>query len=232
MNRRCFIIDDDPVAITLVKKAIVATAGLTLVGHSTDPVAAYNDIASGTIVADIIFMDVDMPEMTGMQLASFVKPFAAVIFVTGHPQYSLEAFDKDVADFLLKPFTYERFLKAVQRAEALLSQPKEFFFVKVKSKMQKIYKSQIIYVESKRNSICLFLKENTVYETLGNMEEMMVVLGTKHFMRVHQSFIVNLAAIESLEGNMLALEAKKEIPIGRTYKEKVIEYINRHTPRK
>ncbi|MGE9310486.1 LytR/AlgR family response regulator transcription factor [Niabella sp. CJ426] len=232
MNRRCVIIDDDPIAITLVEKAIVATTGLTLLACSTDPVAAYNEIASGAIVTDIVFMDVDMPNINGMQLASLIKPYAVVIFVTGHPQYSLEAFDKDVADFLLKPFTYERFVKAVQRAEALLSQPKDFFFVKVKSKMQKIYKSQIIYVESKRNSICFLLKENRVYETLGNMEEMMVTLGNKDFMRVHQSFIVNLAAIESLEGNMLALEGKKEVPIGRTYKEAVMEYINRHLPRK
>jgi len=174
---------------------------------------AFNDIAAGKVLTDIIFLDVDMPEITGMELVDLVKPFAEVIFITGHPQYSLDAFDKDVADFLLKPVAYDRFLKAIQRANVRLLQKHNSFFVKVNSKTQKLNKNEIIYVESKRNSVRFFLRGGAVIETLGTMEEILHSLGLHDFMRVHQSFIINLATIVSMEGNVLTLEEKKEVPI-------------------
>lgn len=157
----CYIIDDESEAIGLLKEYIEKTPGLELVGSSQDPVKALDEI-TGPLAPDITFMDVDMRQLSGMELAGMVNLYTTIVFTTGFTEYALQAFEKEAFDYLLKPINYERFLKCIQRVKRKMHRPvsaagleEDFFNIKseIKGRMVKIRFEEVIYVEGAVNYI-------------------------------------------------------------------------------
>lgn len=226
----CYIVDDEYHSIEILKEYIGKTAGLELVGFSTNPLIALNEVASAHPPA-LTFLDVDMPELSGMEFAGLVNLYTTVIFTSAFPEFAIEAFEKEAFDYLLKPLSYERFLKSIQKAkrDALQKQPsikenRDFFFVKTetKGKMVKISIDDILYVEGAQNYININLssKRLTAYLTLTEIE---FYLPKRQFSRIHQSFIINNEKIKSIEPGQVTLERDVKLTIGKTFKELFLE---------
>ena len=178
---------------------------------------------------DLIFLDIQMPAMDGLSLLKSLKNPPAVILTTAFPKYALEGYDLDVVDYLLKPISFERFLKAVNK---VIDQRKgaqeeyataEYLFLKVDSKLVKVNFSDIVYIEGMKDYLKIFVKEKllVVHQTMKRIEEL---LPKNKFIRVHKSYIVSLGALNSIVGNMVEINGK-EIPIGANYKEQLIKMV-------
>jgi DNA-binding LytR/AlgR family response regulator len=228
MNLSCYVVDDEYHSIEILRAYIEKTPGLELKGSSTDPLLALNQVASSG-PPDITFLDVDMPELSGMAFAGMVSAYTRVIFTTSYPEYAIEAFEKDAVDYLLKPISYERFLKGVNKVKKLfLAQrgkvpEREYFYIKsdLKGKLVKINFQDILYVEASQNYIFIhvFKTKHAAYLT---MEEIEQYLPRERFLRVHRSFIVNLEKIRTMENGQVTLEEGSVIPLGRAYKEPLV----------
>ena len=165
MNLTCYIVDDEHHAVKILRRYIEQTEGLELVGYATNPVTGLNEVTRTDSPA-LTFLDVDMPELSGMEFAGLANLHTEIIFTTSFPEYAVEAFEKEAFDYLLKPISYERFLKSIKKAKkaALARQHKpvagdDFFFIttEIKGKMVKIAISDIIYVEAAQNYVQLHL---------------------------------------------------------------------------
>lgn len=226
MNLSCYIIDDEFHAVNLLTKHIAATNGLTLLGHATNPLTGLNEV-TGERSPDILFLDIEMPELSGMELAGLTRPSTAIVFTTAFREFAPEAFDQEAADFLLKPISYARFLKAVQRVQRT-AQPKpaarDFFFVKseIKGRMVKVIINDIIYVEGAQNYIKLHVTSGTImpYLTLTEIEN---YLPAQQFSRIHQSFIINNDHIKVVEQGRVILQEGTSLNLGRSYKDAFLE---------
>nr|WP_299417344.1 LytTR family DNA-binding domain-containing protein [uncultured Emticicia sp.] len=223
---KCFIVDDEPPAINLLTQFINETPFLQLMGSTTDPTQALNDIKSLEI--DILFLDIQMPKITGFELIEILKPKCSVIMTTAFTKYALSGYEYQVSDYLVKPIRYERFLKAVTKTlndftkvtSNIIDNEDEFFFVKTehRGKFKKIECSDIKYVEGLQNYIRIYLKsqENAVV-TYVRIGEIMEKLPLNKFVRVHKSYIVALDEIEALDGNEIFLKTMSRIPAGGIY---------------
>lgn len=226
--------DDEIHAIKVLTKHIDRTPGLHLIGSETNPLTAWSTISAGIIKPDLVFLDIDMPQLSGIELADLLKP-VPVIFTTAHPDYALEAFEKNAIDYLLKPFSYERFLKALTKINERLSithqtvvaDDEKDFYIKseTKGKMIKVKYEDILYIEAKANYLKFYLgnKSHLAYLTLKELDEK---LPSKIFLRVHKSYIVNLTKIIALDSAHILLENKDMVEIGRSYKSNLLEVIN------
>lgn len=175
---------------------------------------------------DISFLDIDMPELSGLALADMIGAESAVIFTTAFKNYALEAFEKNASDFLLKPVSFERFLKSVKKVSDLLKKTgegnriiRDYFFINpgVKGKMIKLNFSEIIYIEGLQNYIQIFTGD-AKYITYLNMKEIEAGLPPLKFSRVHKSYIINNEKITSVEGNKVILSTAIQLPIGANFK--------------
>jgi DNA-binding LytR/AlgR family response regulator len=197
---------------------------------TTQPFEAINKIITEKI--DLVFLDMHMPEMNGIEFVKSISGSSLVILCTAHPQYAIDGYENDVVDYLLKPISYPRFMKAVQKAMNILNQLKpagiketsDFMFVKteLKGKMAKITFNEVQYIESMANYV-RFCSANEKIVALFTMKEIMGILPKALFVRVHNSYIVNIDLITGIEGNELSLKnGTLKIPIGTTYKEAVL----------
>lgn len=224
MNLNCYIIDDEYHSIEVLDKYVNQTPGLKLVGSSTNPLLALEEMCH-VPTPDIILLDVDMPQLNGLDVADLIGSASNIIFTTSYREYAPEAFEKDAVDYLLKPIHYTRFLKAVTKVRSNLTNqtdqvaPNSFFFVKsnIKGKFNRITIADIRYIENIGNYIIIHVKDEpvTTYLTLA---EVLTKLPKDNFSRIHQSFIVNHALIQSLEYGQLRLTGGETIPIGVTYR--------------
>jgi len=226
MTISCYVIDDEPDAVELLTGYINQTPGLTLKGTSLNPVIALDEIVSEPS-PDITFVDVDMRQLSGVELAGMVNPYTAVVFTTAHREFALEAYDKDVCDYLLKPFNYQRFLKCIQKTKKQLNSPRKveepaditFFFIKseIKGKTIKIEVDQVLYIEGAQNYVKIhtFEKIEMAYLT---MEEIHVYLPSRQFVRIHRSYIVNIQHIKVTERNRIWLKNNQSLMLGDHYK--------------
>jgi DNA-binding LytR/AlgR family response regulator len=232
----CYIVDDEHHAIEVLARYIQNTPGLWLVGSEENPLQALDAIASGKVVADITFLDVDMPQLSGVDLAGLINQHTAIVFTTAYPDYAYQAFEKNAVDFLLKPISYERFLRAVSKVKDSL-QPKPaipaaeqndgYFFIKtdVKGKFVRVNFEEISYVEAMQNYVRIqtSTEKLTTYLSMKEVEEH---LPTQDFARVHKSFIVHLPKVKSVEGNQIVLSNGTVVPMGSSYKTALLEMIN------
>jgi DNA-binding LytR/AlgR family response regulator len=236
MTTRCFIVDNESHAIRHLAKYINNTEGLELVGTETNPVIAHKKIIAGEIVADVTFLDIEMPQLNGLDLASLIQARTHIIFTTAHEHFALKAFDTDVTDYLLKPIAYPRFLKAVQKVQRNLdagseNSPNERTHIYVqtegKGKMIHIRIEDIYYVTSAQNYVQITLPDQSLltYLTIKEMED---ILPQGLFMRIHKSHLVNLKKISAVIGNMVHMENDFPIPLGPTYKAAFLELISPH----
>ncbi|NQV75959.1 MAG: response regulator transcription factor [Bacteroidetes bacterium] len=225
---RCLVVDDEPLALDILEDYISKVPFLTLVKTTTSAIEGLSLVQSDAI--DLVFLDVQMPELTGIQFLKIINGKCDVILTTAYSQYALDGYELDVVDYLLKPIAFDRFYKAAQKvlqssgntnssAPEVLSVQKnhDFIFVKTEHKIQKIYLDDILYIEGLKDYISIFTRSERVI-TLQNLKKMEESLPSKSFIRVHKSYIIALGKIESIERSRIQI-GEKIIPIGDTYRE-------------
>jgi DNA-binding LytR/AlgR family response regulator len=240
---RCLVVDDEPLALHIIEDYISKVPFLTLVKSTTNPIEALNMVQEGGV--DLVFLDVQMPELTGIQFLKISNGKAKMILTTAYPEYALEGYELDVVDYLLKPIAFDRFFKAVQKAQAILrpsaivpavaeqpqaqQQPQsdfmsDFIFVKSEHKIQKVYLRDILFIEGLKDYISIFTPQERII-TLQNMKKMEDALPERHFVRVHKSYIVSLNKIDSIERSRIWI-GDKIIPVGDTYRDDFFKIVD------
>ena len=227
MILKCIVIEDEPAAREILQRNISQCPDLAWFGSFEDPFSAQAYLDQNAI--DLIFLDINLPGMSGISfLRALVKP-PLIIFTTAYPQYAVDGFDLEVVDFLLKPFSFERFYKAVNKAkERLLPKPEVLSSHKITVKADKrIYQidlSELLYIESCGDYTSVFCtdKKLITHETLKNWEEK---LRGHSFQKVHRSTLINLQKIDHIEGNM-AIIGKHKVIISEAFREQLITRLN------
>ncbi len=225
----CWIVDDEPLALSILESYVNDTPFLKLTGKFSSAKSAMQEMMIRQ--PDLIFLDIQMPLVNGMELARFIDEKTKIIFTTAFKEYALEGYRVNAIDYLLKPISYVNFLTAAQKAfkwfEAVhtkggfsqLPHVKEEIFVKSDYKVVRVLFNDILYVEGLKNYIKIYIdKQHASVITLMSMKEMEDALPDDRFIRVHRSYIVAKSKIESINKNRLLI-AGKEIPIGITYKD-------------
>lgn len=227
----CIIVDDEQHAIDILKHYIEQSTQLNLAGSTTKPLVALEMVNNQQI--DLIFLDIQMPELSGLDLIKALKGKTKIILTTAYSEFALESYELDVIDYLLKPIRFTRFLTAVQKATQEVKTPAiqkaddDYLFVKTESKgkLLKINLADIDYIEGMKNYVGIYCngKKTMVYTSMKELEER---LKEKHFMRVHKSFIIPIAKLTGIEGNMIRLQnVSAEILIGENYKQELMRLI-------
>lgn len=236
MNRiNVIIVDDEPLALDILETFVKKVPEFELIGRCNSATEAMSMIDANKV--DVMFLDIQMPHMTGIELMRSLDDPPLVVFTTAYPNFAVEGFELNALDYLLKPISLERFMKAVQKIkdhpsiqkenDNELNEEKDFFFVKADKKLMKINYNDIIYVEGLKDYVILWLGDTRII-TLQTMKSLEIKLDSKNFRRIHRSFIVNLNKIKALNGNMVEVEYKallRQLPIGKNYKDDLLEII-------
>ncbi|MCW3108051.1 MAG: hypothetical protein JWQ09_2557 [Segetibacter sp.] len=232
---KCYIIDDELHAINILKSFILDNPALELAGFSQNPLEALNAIMNSTICVDILFLDINMPKISGIEVAKLVQRFTNVIITTAFSNYGQQAFEVDAYDYLLKPISYEKFLYSISKVKRIIDIKKEknehelsFFYVKsdIKGKLVKINVLDILFIEAALNYVIIKINNKTKQQiTYLTMNEMLETLPS-NFYRIHKSFIVNMNKIDSISGNTLYLEDGSVLTVGASYKELLFNALN------
>lgn len=238
MKLNCVIIEDEPLARNLLVEYVKKVPSLHLIEAFSNPLAAMETLRSAPV--DILFLDVQMPEITGISLLKILKKRPLVVLTTAYSQYALEGYELDVADYLLKPITFERFLKSVdkitQRLEtvpAVQHSPVEqsstapaFIFVKDGTKLVKVKLDEILYIEGLKDYVTIHT-DNQKIVTLQRLKALEEQLPSTKFIRIHNSYIVSLDSIEVIQKNEVQIKGVS-LPIGDTYRKSFKEFIERN----
>lgn len=233
-NYSCIIIDDEEIARDLLENFIGRISHLRLLGKFSNPLEALSSI--GTASVDIIFLDIQMPAMTGIEFMDTLSSTPAIIFTTAYDQYALKAYELSVIDYLLKPFSFTRFLQAVNKATELIElkhkaksatlppsndkPPLEFLLIKADHKVHRLYLKDILYIQSMKEYVVYFTDQGKIM-ALGSLKHLEEELPPTDFMRIHKSYIVAKNRVNSLYGNQLEL-GDITLPIGGSYKDEVL----------
>ena len=232
MNLRCLIVDDEPLALDLLEGYVEKTPSLTLVGRCSSAFQAMKMLEKPEV--DLMFLDIQMPGLTGMEFVRSLKDPPKVIFTTAFEQYALEGFKADAIDYLLKPISYPEFLTAVNKAKrwfevyekTTASEGRNSIFVKADYKLVQIEFKNILYIEGLKDYVKFFLEgTDKPVLSLMSMKSLEENLPETRFMRVHRSFIVNLDKITTIERNRIVF-GKEYIPVSDNYKEKFQQFVN------
>lgn len=227
----CIIVDDEPIAREILENHLNKIEAIKIIASCKNAMEAFNVINSNRI--DVIFLDINMPEISGLSFAKSINKNIQIIFTTAYREYAVDGFDLKAVDYLLKPISFERLLQAVNKflnenisvhaelKEELTSVKSDFIFVRSDRKMVKINFSDINYIESLGDYLKIHLQNKTIVtrETISNME---AKLPKNYFIRVHRSFILSIAKIESFTNEFVEVN-KKAIPISRSYKKDVLQ---------
>jgi DNA-binding LytR/AlgR family response regulator len=228
MKLKCIIIDDEPIARKVVQEFVEEIDYLELIGLAENPLKAMSLMNDHEI--DIIFLDIDMPKINGIDFLKNSKINSKVIMTTAYAEFAVEAFGLDVLDYLVKPIAFERFLKACNKArdtknlvKTSSDKPNDHFFIKCDNQIEKVFYEDLIYAEAMLNYVMLYTKSKKmmVYLTIKSLEGQ---LPSEIFIKVHKSFIVNINKVKSIEGNILDIGNEK-IAISQNLREKVISEI-------
>ncbi|WP_316787805.1 LytTR family DNA-binding domain-containing protein [Pedobacter frigoris] len=229
------IIDDQLAPIKVFAKHIEQTENLRLIGYETNPIVAIQKLLTKELTADIILLDIQMPELSGFDVALEIGTIAHIIFITGYENYALPAFDYDADDFLMKNATLERFKKAIKKAVsrielqriAELQDQLIKVSLKVDGRLVLFEKADIEYFEGLDYFIKVALSSGRVKVCSNRMKELAKEYADKGFMRIHKSFLINLNKVASIDGNHALMKNGKKLPIGRLYRREFIEKIKR-----
>lgn len=229
MKAKCLIVDDERPARELLESYIEKIPELEIVGSYKNPLEAIHIIQSKNV--DILFLDIQMPEIKGTQLLNSITNKPIVIFTTAYQEYALESYEMDVLDYMVKPISFERFYKGVRKALKQISlanntslienvTPKinDFIILKADYKIYRIQYNDIFYIEGLKEYVTFYTKNQKiiVYESLKQLE----ISLPSNFIRVHKSYIVNKNSVHALSGNQLEINSVK-IPLGQSYKDSV-----------
>ncbi|WP_339812182.1 LytTR family DNA-binding domain-containing protein [uncultured Imperialibacter sp.] len=230
---RCLIVDDEPLALNLIESYVEKTPFLELAGKCSSAYEALEKIAAEKI--DLLFLDIQMPGLTGMELSRSLKNGPKVVFTTAFEEYALEGFKVDAIDYLLKPFNYEEFLKSANKAREWISVTSggssetdpNALFVKSEYKLVKIDLQKVLYIEGLKDYAKIFLQDQTrPVMTLMSLKSLEEQLPSQQFMRIHRSFIVRLDRIDLIERNKVVI-GQVGITIADAYKETFQAYLNK-----
>lgn len=229
MQIHCIIIDDEPLARNGIKEYIHDIEFLELVGEFDNPLVATELLGTGKV--QLIFLDIQMPKITGLDFLKTISEPPAVIFITAYPEYAIEGFEVNAVDYLVKPVSFERFLKAAMKAKDLLSQKEikqgspDHFFIKVDNSLVKLQYDDVLFVEALQNYVTIHTatKKYISYLTFRSVE---VYLPAGRFVKVHKSFIVSADKVNSIDGNEICI-GQHRIPISRSMKDEVMEKLTK-----
>ena len=236
MEIRALIIDDEPLAQNVIKQYAQKLPDLTIAATCNEAICAHKVLQEEDI--DLLFLDINMPKLSGISFLKNLKNPPLVIFTTAYSEYALEGFELNAIDYLKKPFSFERFCKAYYRAEEQLillrkaeddrnsNVPNDFLFIKSNKKTYKVKFEDIFYIEGLGDYIKVHTINNKLVTNLS-MKKILELLPESRFYRVHKSFIISLDKIESVEGNMVAIHGNK-LPIGNSYRQEFGSFINRY----
>ena len=241
MKLKCLIVEDEPIAQDILKSYIDKTDLFDITGQLNNALDAFSFLQKNAV--DLLFLDIKMPQMNGIELLKSLSRRPKVIITSAYRDFAIDAFDLDVVDFLLKPFSFDRFLKAVSKTSAktslLNTEPgtgttilaeKSFFFVKGNKQLHKIYVDEILIIESQRDYLKFKMidgQEIVTRQTIGYYEQF---LPAQLFLRIHRSYIVAVEKIKTAEVNRLLL-GQQYLPIGRNYKTAVHELLKSLYPK-
>ena len=242
---RCIAIDDEPLALRQIKSYIDRAEQLELVAVCRSAKEAQKVLEQNSV--DLIFVDINMPDMNGLELVRSLTSTHYIVFTTAHPEFAIEGFKLNAIDYLLKPFTFEEFMKASQKAISLVdlverchaaesaiaqneaeSSDKEYLSVKADYKTQLVKISDIVYLESAGEYVRLHIEGSSTITTLFRLKNMETSLPQESFLRVHRSYIVNLRRISSYTKGRIFLDNGEYIPLGENYKERFFEHLNQN----
>ena len=224
----CIVADDEPLARKGIENFVKEIPFLTMVASCSNPLSVMELLSKQKI--DLIFLDVQMPKMTGIEFLRTVKNPPLTIITTAFPNYALEGFELDVIDYLIKPISFERFIKAVNKAKEYFDVKEQsttsvkdeidYFFIKCEKQFEKVFLNEILFVEALQNYVMVHTEKKRLitYVTLKTVED---YLPQSEFIKVSKSFIVPIQKIESISGNEIKI-GSHSIPIGRTMKEEVL----------
>jgi DNA-binding LytR/AlgR family response regulator len=232
MSIRCIIVDDEPVARKVLQEYVEDIGFLELVGQAEDPLSAMALLDQASPPVDLIFLDIHMPKISGIDFLKNTKTDLHIVMTTAYSEHAVEAFTLDVTDYLVKPISFERFLKACNKVRSLIEAnaspapaiaQEDHFFIKCNGKLEKVAYQELIYAEAMLNYVMLHTatRKMMVYVTIRNLEEQ---LPPALFIKVHKSFIVNRTKIKSIDGNTLDV-GTASITISQTLREKVIREV-------
>lgn len=233
---RCCVIDDEPLAAQLIASYVQKTPSLELVGVYGSAQEAIKTVMQGNI--DLVFLDIQMPQLNGLEFAKIIPSTSKIIFTTAYDNYAIDGFKVNALHYLLKPVSYEEFLTAINKAQQQIemsrqldeiSASNDYIIVKSEYKLVQIPLNQITYIEGVKDYVKIFLEnDDRSIMTLMSMKSLKRALPQSKFLRVHRSFIVNTTKIRLIERNKIVF-GKVQIPISETYKQAFSDYIDAHT---
>ncbi len=232
---RCVVVDDEELARTLLQNFIGRLPSLELVASCANPLEAMRVLQQEEV--DLLFLDIQMPELTGIEFLRTLVQKPVVIFTTAYAEFALEGYALDVTDYLLKPFSFERFLQAVNKAIALLQARsnagpvsggeanggKDYLLVKADHKVHRLKLADILYIQSMREYVAFYSPAGRIL-SLNSLKSLEEILPPERFIRIHKSYIVAIDKIDSLEGNLLHI-GKEKLPIGANYRDAVVKRV-------
>jgi len=235
----CIAVDDEPLALTQMNEFISKVDFLKPIGSFKNGLSALNFMKSNTV--DLLFLDIQMDDLTGIQLLESLKNKPKVILTTAYDQYALKGYELDVSDYLLKPISFERFVKAVNKVYDELSEKSEqtaaikitdesdnqndFIFLKADYRLQKIIFTEILFIEGMKDYLKIFTSEKKIMTHLS-MKKMEDLLPRNKFFRVHKSYVVSIDKIDSISKNTIHI-GDKTIPIGEYYKKEFFDFLEK-----
>jgi DNA-binding LytR/AlgR family response regulator len=233
MEIKAIIVDDEPLARNVIKEYAKKIAPLIIVGECEDAICAHQILQEKQV--DLVFLDINMPKLTGIEFLKSLPHPPLIIFTTAYSEYALEGFELNIIDYLKKPFSFDRFCKAYFRAEEFLllkqptknafvpEKPNNFIFIKSDKKSIKLNIQDIEYVEGLGDYIKIYTSDKKLVTNL-TMKKIENQLPSTQFYRIHKSFIISMDKIDSIEGNMVKLK-NTVIPIGKSYRQDFMEHI-------
>ena len=229
---KCLIVDDEPLAVNLLKDYVDKTPELECISATTNVLEALRCVQDGRV--DLVFLDIQMPELTGIQFMKIIRNNCSVIITSAYAQYAIEGYEHDVVDYLLKPVTFDRFMIAVTKARnKLAAQPatgstsdqQDHIFIKTSNRLQRFNLADIFYIEGLRDYIAVHSTHGKTL-SLESLKNMQTLLPADKFARIHKSYIVNKSKISFLEKGSVIIN-RQTIPIGETYREEFMAGINK-----
>lgn len=230
---RTIIVDDEPLAQDVIETHLEKLADFELIAKCNNVVEAQEILSNEEI--DIIFLDIQMPQITGIEFVKTLQNPPIIIFTTAYDNYAIEGFELNAVDYLLKPISFDRFMKAANKARdkfeasapsaigGAISKKEDYMFVKADKKLIKVNFDDIIYIEGLKDYVIIRMNEGRVI-TLQTMKSLEAKLPQDKFMRIHRSYIVGLNKIQAVIGNMVEITEKnqsKHLPIGKNYREQL-----------
>jgi DNA-binding LytR/AlgR family response regulator len=230
---KCLVVDDEPIGRKIIEDYVRRTPNLVLTASCKDAFEALEILQRQPV--DLLFSDIQMPELNGVDLAKSLLNPPAIIFITAHNNFASDSFDLNITDYLLKPVSYERFLKALNKVVLQIdgkqktasgdTTPDDYIFVKANNKLNKILLSDILYIESVKDYLKIHVSETVlmVYSTMKAIEEKLPV---GKFCRIHQSYLVSVEQIKSLMGNVVELTNGASLPVSKSHKADLYKMLN------